>query len=494
MVAALLDPELPFDPLDCVTINLDGGNRAGFDQLELTLKENPRTGNASVCWCSGHGVGLLCGGVADVGGIKELIEEVRAAVTFARTHSKPANMIREEEPNKGLTKWCDTRFATVFLVLERMLSMRRPLKRVVLSDAWGQYVTSITKAEIRTKAQKFADFVLDASNWAKITKVLELTDMWYWALRTFDSDKPTVSVAYKTWLELEAAAQTWHDDRFAKVDIDGVPTTAFVPSDGLIPLGNTEATGKNWVVPRTVPAMVSARWTILHNAGGTGRMHSAGYAVNPCFHPNDMKLLDDDFYAHIKHYYDDALLVEKIYGQWEDYRLESEHGPLFTRDGARIPSCDYEASGGTDGVDWWKHELPREYKVKWAELRKYAIRVLSQTSTETSAERHFSLMEVEQPKGRSALGIGRTGDMVFVRSEILQHMDDRCSSITAINTLEELDSWNGEQEAEVLVDEHGAPAVLPAQLAQHAQPAAGPPPVAQLQAELNSAAGAGAGN
>ena len=159
-----------------------------------------------------------------------------------------------------------------------------------------------------------------------------------------------------------------------------------------------------------------------------------------------------------------------------------------------IPSCDYEASGGTDGVDWWKHELPREYKVKWAELRKYATRVLSQTSTETSAERHFSLMEVEQPKGRSALGIGRTGDMVFVRSEILQHMDDRCSSITAINTLEELDSWNGEQEAEVLVDEHGAPAVPPAQLAQHAQPAAGPPPVAQLQAELNSAAAAGAGN
>ena len=74
--------------------------------------------------------------------------------------------------------------------------------------------------------------------------------------------------------------------------------------------------------------------------------------------------------------------------------------------------------------------------------------------------------------------------MPFVRSEILQHMDDRCSSICAINTLEELDEWHGEQEAEALVDEHGAPAAPPAQLAQHAQPAAGPPPAAQLQAKL----------
>ena len=267
-----------------------------------------------------------------------------------------------------------------------------------------------------------------------------------------------MGVAYKTWLELEAAAKEWEASKFDLVDLDGVPTVEFTQADGLVPMKNAEATGKGSDDEWTVLAAASFRWKKMHNAGGTGMVQAAGFAVNPCNAGADMTDVDADFQHHLEFHCDDPNLVNKICSQWEDCCAHDENGPPFKVACKLLESRDCEASGGTKGARWWKCELPREKSKKWAELRFYAIRVLSQTSTETAAERHFSLMEVAQSRA-DGHPWHRENGRPCLRPEILQELSE---SVAAINTVEEIDAWNARQEPEAMVDEHGASAVQPA--------------------------------
>ena len=230
------------------------------------------------------------------------------------------------------------------MVVERLSKMRQALRRVVLSDAWAACLRSITAREIREKAKAFEALVLSPQHWAKIQEVLELTEEWHRALRVFDSDKATVGVSHKIWLELEAAAKNWEASKFDKVELDGTRTVAFVPADGLLPMRNTEAIGAGSSDDWTVLTVVAFRWNKMCNSGGTGMMQAAGFAVHPTFVGADMTgIVEDDFHRHLEFHHDDAALVNSIHSQWEDFCAQDPSGPLFKVDGkfeVAVHSCD----------------------------------------------------------------------------------------------------------------------------------------------------------
>ena len=152
-IKMLKDPNLPFNYMQCMCINVDGANRAAFEDMmkvfiersvatpalahthnfwhprarahahffvsgcrahvshacsfHVRLVNRPDLPNAVPHWCSGHSVGLLMKTTDDISGITELIAQTRDFVTFARTHSKPSALIRKKSPNVKM--WALTR-------------------------------------------------------------------------------------------------------------------------------------------------------------------------------------------------------------------------------------------------------------------------------------------------------------------------------------------------------------------------------------------------
>jgi hypothetical protein len=135
----------------------------------------------------------------------------------------------------------------------------------------------------------------------------------------------------------------------------------------------------------------------------------------------------------------------KAFSEWQDYQLEDHYGELFFKTdaaGTKIekPTCSWTGERrGLGGADWWI-ELPYEYQQRWSTVRNVAIKVLSQTSTESAAERHFSAVEVIQPKMRAALNPESLQKRSFLRAEIHGELASRGTTALTLLTVADVEA------------------------------------------------------
>ena len=126
-----------------------------------------------------------------------------------------------------------------------------------------------------------------------------------------------------------------------------------------------------------------------------------------------------------------------MHQEWEDYQAQDPNGDLFKVAGVEKRTCSWAGDDrGVSGADWWQ-QLPFDRKRQWPTLYPLAIKVLSQTSTESAAERHFSAVEVVQPKTRASLSPSSLEKRTFVRAEIQGELATR--RVGALLTIEDLD-------------------------------------------------------
>ncbi|GBG73436.1 hypothetical protein CBR_g16152 [Chara braunii] len=68
---------------------------------------------------------------------KDIIMRGRAVVCFIKEHDAALHIFRGESSQMGLIYPCETRFASVFAMVERLLVVRSTLERMVDRDTWG---------------------------------------------------------------------------------------------------------------------------------------------------------------------------------------------------------------------------------------------------------------------------------------------------------------------------------------------------------------------
>ncbi|GBG77811.1 hypothetical protein CBR_g25742 [Chara braunii] len=68
---------------------------------------------------------------------KDIIVCERAVVRFIKEHGATLHIFRGESTHMGLIYPCETRFASVFAMMERLLAVRSALERTVDGDGWG---------------------------------------------------------------------------------------------------------------------------------------------------------------------------------------------------------------------------------------------------------------------------------------------------------------------------------------------------------------------
>ena len=193
----------------------------------------------------------------------------------------------------------------------------------------------------------------------------------------------------------------------------------------------------------------------MHGCSKTGWLHSAGRLLNPAFRKYDHDSDDQttNFVKFLRHFFDDAAMAKTAFEEWQDYKAWDLDCDLFYEtnpDGSFKPDsdenkvekleCSWEGElRGLGGADWWI-KLPYELQMRWENLRAVAKKVLSQTSTESAAERHFSAVEVIQPKIRASLSAESVRKRTFVRAEIAGELAAREAVLYQMHNADDLDA------------------------------------------------------
>lgn len=405
-------PSNPLPAGQLISLTLDGGIKWAFDAIEEAFVDDDGTRDVICQWCSCHTMHLLMQALFDLDGVADTYGKLKQLNQFIRNHNKPRWMLKQII-NKGLVREAQTRFGTRYLVIERAIELTPHIQRLVVSQDWADWVNTLAAPD-KASAAEARTTALDESFWAQCAKIWELGEPMYTVLRKLDSDDPTVGTIYQLMLELEAHCGAWHDGRHAANGQPGYQASEHT----LLSRGNHADTGAGAAEPWNAKEIVAFRWQKMHNAGSGGLLHYAGHALNPAFFSDESARCDD-----VKGGLEAC--ATKMYGSeraariWQQYMVYLRH-PKDSRifvdaAGQRHRSCDYHGPGhGLEGREWWEF-LPFAQQKAWPDLRVMAMEVLSLTSTESAAERHYSQLNLVQGPGRARLGLKKAGQLTFVQ-------------------------------------------------------------------------------
>lgn len=112
-----------------------------------------------VTWtgCGTHGLDLFLEDVEELEWAKELIKEARELVKFVNNHHKSVAIFRDHS-DLELLRPGDTRFATAFMMLERLQEVRQALESMVVDPKWRTWVQAGLPA-FRVKADDVKSMV-----------------------------------------------------------------------------------------------------------------------------------------------------------------------------------------------------------------------------------------------------------------------------------------------------------------------------------------------
>jgi hypothetical protein len=121
--------------------------------------------------CTPHAIDLTLEEIFAIGPFDELISKAKRVVMFINNHQQTLAAYRAlEESVLALLKPGETRFATSFIMLQRVHKQSSHLQRLVVSQGWQSAVARLT-AEDRGKAAEIKLVILDDNFWEEAKEV-----------------------------------------------------------------------------------------------------------------------------------------------------------------------------------------------------------------------------------------------------------------------------------------------------------------------------------
>jgi hypothetical protein len=121
--------------------------------------------------CTPHCLDLLLEDVGKLPWAAEVVAEAKAVVKFITNHHRSQALFREKSA-LDLLKPGDMRFATNFIMLDRMLEVREALQELVVGQEWREWNG---KSNHSDDGDEVKDCVLRSGFWKNLEKVLTLT-------------------------------------------------------------------------------------------------------------------------------------------------------------------------------------------------------------------------------------------------------------------------------------------------------------------------------
>jgi hypothetical protein len=154
-----------------------------------------------VCnWCADHVLDLLLEDIGKLPFFAESVLEARAVVKFINNHKYTLDLLRRKAPKQlNLLLPGETRFATAFIMIDRILVMKDVLIGIVSTDEYKQWLKG---KKYRGEGKKIAEIVLNPMWWKKITVLADISGPIVNLLRVADGDIPSGGKIYHEMFQL----------------------------------------------------------------------------------------------------------------------------------------------------------------------------------------------------------------------------------------------------------------------------------------------------
>jgi len=281
--------------------------------------------------CAVHSLNNALKDIAKLEWIRLLIENGRKIQMFICNHHH-SQAIYRRHAKVELLKPVDTRFASYYILLRRLVEMKGALAATVISDMWEQWRLSTSDAAVEVKR-----LVLDDRFWADIKFVVEFVEPICDMLRYADTDGPCLGEIYENIDSMCERIQSITDKKDPNL----------------------------W--PQ-LQSFIHGRWNKLNTP-----LHMAAYAVNPKWYdskrgrrpPSQDREVVKGFMTAIK----------KMYGSSEEASEIRSQFSQFARGRGVFGSHESKADRQKkkDPIDWWWL-----HGVDAPELQQLAIRLLGQ--------------------------------------------------------------------------------------------------------------------
>ncbi|XP_052187694.1 uncharacterized protein LOC127798276 [Diospyros lotus] len=296
--------------------------------------------------------------------MKKTFERAVMVNSYIYTRSGLVNMLRRFTDKKELLRPAKTRFATAFITLGRMHSLKSNLRRMFTSEEW---MTSKWVKE--AGAKKVVEVILMPSFWNNVVFALKVAGPLVRVLRLVDGEKkPAMGYIYEAMDRAkEAIANSFNGDE-----------KKYAP----------------------IFQIIDNRWDVqLHRP-----LHAAGWYLNPEYFYKaehiDPEIMNG-LYECIRKLNPDIKVQDQI---------DAELSMYNNADGFFGNYMAIRKRAEKSPAEWWA-----SYGMSTPTLQKFAIKILSLTCSSSGCERNWSVFENLHTKRRNRLDQLRLNDLVFVK-------------------------------------------------------------------------------
>ncbi|KAL0216947.1 hypothetical protein RCL1_007430 [Eukaryota sp. TZLM3-RCL] len=348
-----------------VSIITDGNGKNNFSKAANAVAAKYPT----VTWnpCVSHILNNFFKDIVKIPVIKAIISNALSLSTFIKNHSILYLKFREVSGLR-LSSAGETRFATNWLVLERLLTVRRDIEKIFMDDViFNSILSSLTTTTLRDRAASFKVLVTSALFWTQLDDVYRVAKPVLELLRESDVNNQLSSRLYNQLAEVAEKLSTFSGAAF-----------------------NQETAGEILSCFRT-------RTKILNND-----FYISAWYLNPS--NNVRSVLESAAFQRLmlkfcRDNVNDVVSLLTAVRQFHHPQLGSSfYGPVA--DAARETM---------DAAGWWM-----SFGSSVPVLQKIALRLLSQPISACSAERIWSVHDWIHSKRRNRLSEERVKKLVAV--------------------------------------------------------------------------------
>eukprot|EP00253_Pinus_taeda_P029681 PITA_29681 len=142
--------------------------------------------------CAAHCLDLMLHDLAKFPWVNETIRRAKTISNFIINHRLTLSIYRKNA-SKELLRPCDTRFATFYITLKRVVEEKASLRAVFCNTEWER--STLSK---ETKGKNVEEIVLNNGFWENANKVLKICGPIVNVLHMVDGDKPCMGFVYES--------------------------------------------------------------------------------------------------------------------------------------------------------------------------------------------------------------------------------------------------------------------------------------------------------
>ena len=166
--------------------------------------------------CAAHCLDLLLEDWGKEEWVKKLVKKARIISVFIKSHHASQAIFRRLSPDLSIRLPVETRFATNFIMIDRLLQVRNVLERIIIDDEWPTFISDLRRRSptAYAKAASVRRFIRSDGFWDTCKNFLYMVIPVVKALCLFDGKAPATSMAWRVMYDLKIHVQGFVEPPF----------------------------------------------------------------------------------------------------------------------------------------------------------------------------------------------------------------------------------------------------------------------------------------